>query len=620
MNADELKAMLAEDERRRREHRQKCAFDPLRGEESDTRVLVSTPEDEVPEAWIPRSMTEDSEYVSARADALRWRVLRCRHDFAYWCYRCVRIKPKDAYREVPFVLNAPQRKVLGVLESDRLAGRPIRLILLKARQWGGSTLVQTYMAWIQCCHRHNWNSLICAHVKDIAASIRGMYSKLLAGYPEELWEGDAAPAFRPFERSMNVRRIEGRGCNVTVGSAENQDAVRGSDYAMAHLSETAFWRASRQHSPADFIRAVCGSVALLPYTLVVMESTANGVGNYFHAEWLRCKSGQGDKHAVFVAWYEIEMYSCPPPDREAFAASLNEYEYTLWLKGIDLDRIYWYHCKAREYASVEQLHAEFPSDDVEAFINTGSGVFSNAAVEALRPACSEIQPRVGEISGEEFKEDSRGAMKMWKRPEPGRVYVVAVDVGGRSAVSDWSVVAVMAVGGPGQKHEFVAQWRGHCDHDLLARRAADIARYYNTALLLIESNTLETADYAAASSSSLFVLNRLAEEYPNMYMRQSFDTCGGSSTLKVGFHTNRSTKHMLVSRLIEAVREGEYIERDTAACDELITYEQRPNGTFAAKEGYHDDILMTRAMALFAADSEQCVSVPPDVLPYSSPW
>ena len=64
-----------------------------------------------------------------------------------------------------------------MLEEMREAEQPIRLILLKARQWGGSTLIQIYMAWIQLVHRRNWNSVICAHLKESAANIKGMYTK-----------------------------------------------------------------------------------------------------------------------------------------------------------------------------------------------------------------------------------------------------------------------------------------------------------------------------------------------------------------------------------------------------------------------------------------------------------
>lgn len=97
-----------------------------------------------------------------------------------------------------------------MLEDMRTAGKPIRLILLKARQWGGSTLVQIYMAWIQLVHCRNWNSVICAHLKESAANIKGMYSKLLANYPDWLLDGEK-PKFKPFERMANTSVIAGRG-------------------------------------------------------------------------------------------------------------------------------------------------------------------------------------------------------------------------------------------------------------------------------------------------------------------------------------------------------------------------------------------------------------------------
>ncbi len=611
---DELDAMLAEDSRRRRDRSKGAVHDPLRGAPCPERVRRRTPEADVPVAYVPRSMAADPTFRAAAADAGAWRRLRCRHDFEYWCARCVVIKDKITSAYVPFRLNRAQRAVLAVLESDRLADRPIRLILLKARQWGGSTLVQIYMAWIQSCHRRNWHSLICAHVKDTAAGIRGMYRTLLANYPPELWEGDAPPQFKVYEGSANVREITGRGCRVTLGTAENADAVRGADYAMAHLSETAFWGASERRSPAAFVQAVCGAIALVPYSLIVMESTANGVGNYFHAEWLRCREGRGDKHAVFIPWYMIDIYSTPPPCRRDFAAFLDDYERRLWNMGIDLDRIYWYHLKSLEYPSPEQLHAEYPTDDVEAFANTGSGVFANAAVEALRAGCGSVAAVCGDVGAAGFVEDGLGAMKVWLFPEADADYIVAVDVGGRSAKADWSVVAVLRRGDGDRLPEIAAQWRGHCDHDLLARKAMEIGRYYNEALLVVESNTFETSAYGGgAAEGNLFVLARMADRYPNMYRRESYDAATQTVSRRVGFHTNRSTKAMLIAGMVEAVREGAYIEHDTGCCDEMVTYEQLPNGSYAAKRGYHDDMLMTRAIALHVAASPRYPSPHPDV-------
>ena len=179
VNIDEI---LRENVRRNRSR--VVDYDPIRGVGClGVRREVDSPDSHLPEL-VPEAMLDDRCYIAASGDAVGWVKLRSLYDFEYWAAKCVKIKDKLTGRDVPFVLNRPQRRVLGVLEEQRLAGRPLRLIMLKARQWGGSTLVQMYMAWIQCTQCRNWHSLICAHVKDTAASIRGMYTKMLACYPQ----------------------------------------------------------------------------------------------------------------------------------------------------------------------------------------------------------------------------------------------------------------------------------------------------------------------------------------------------------------------------------------------------------------------------------------------------
>jgi len=531
---------------------------------------------------------------------------RCRRDFAYWAETCVRIKDKLSGRMVPFRLNRPQRRVAAIFERERLAGRPIRVIMLKARQWGGSTLVQMYMAWIQCTQTENWHSLICAQVGKTAATIRGMYDGMLRTYPEELWEGDEPPKLLRYQGQELIREIAGRRCRITLGSSERQDAVRGADYAMAHLSEVAFWKDSPKSSPADFIRAICGAIALTPLSLVVLESTANGVGNYFHTEWLRSERGESDKLTVFVPWHEIEIYQEPVDDAEVLWNSMDAYERDLWERGLTLERISWYHHKRKEYASHARMMAEYPTTPQEAFANTGSNVFAAEAVERMRQACREPLA-VGEVlaaggaltgpnalKGLMFVADSTGGLKVWEHPSPHEAYVTAVDVGGRSATADWSVIAVMG----SQPPRVVAQWRGHTDHDLLTWKAAALARHYNNALLVFESNTLESSGPGAGEveDQGAYMLHELYEHYPNLYWRQSPE--GG--TPKPGFHTNRSTKQMIITELVGAVRDCTYAERDAGACDELAVYQRRQNGSYGARQGYHDDMLMTRAIALHA--------------------
>lgn len=527
-----------------------------------------------------------------------------REDFELWAARCVTIRHKLTGRLEPLRLNAPQRRVVAALEEQRRAGRPIRLILLKARQWGGSTVIQMYMAWIQCIHRENWHSFICAHVKDTSATIRGMYSRMLANYPDELWEGEEKPEFRSYERSQNTRVIAGRGCLVTVSSCESQEAARGNDVAMAHLSEVAFWRDSITRSPADFVRSVCSGIAMEPLTFIAMESTANGVGNFFHTEWLRAKAGESAFTPLFVPWYEIEQYRLAVIDPAGVRRAMTDYDWGLWAKGLTLEQIAWYQSKRRELPSPQAMMAEYPSDDVEAFVYSGDNVFAREAVEALRPACRPAAARGEVVAGAvtRFVADSCGGLDVWEWPDdaPGEEYVVTVDVGGRSAASDWSVIAVMARGdspGGDSAPRVVAQWRGHIDHDLLVGRAVALARFYREALLVVESNTLEQG--LTDGGSALYLLERVNEEYHNVYRRRRLDTRTGLTESRVGFHTNASTKPMVVMQLVGDVREGRYVERDERALNEMLTYERRHNGSYGARDGHHDDILMTRAIALY---------------------
>lgn len=310
------------------------------------------------------------------------------NDFERWARECVRITDKETGAPVPFVLNRPQRRVLAVMERQRLARRPIRIIMLKARQWGGSTLVQIYMAWLQLCVRTDWSSVICAHVKDAAAGIRGMYSALLRDYPlkSEEWSAESgeerdekelqkAWTLVPYEKSQSVSWLAARRCRIALATAGSPDALRGGNYAMAHLSEVAFWGDGDKETAEKIVRTVSGSIARVPDSLVVMESTANGRDSYFHEEWRRAVEGKSDKTAVFVPWHEIEIYRtelpADPAEREKVIGRFDAYERSLLEQGVDAEAVAWYHEKRREYPTHQAMMAEFPSTPEEAFANTG---------------------------------------------------------------------------------------------------------------------------------------------------------------------------------------------------------------------------------------------------------
>ena len=678
-------------ENERRQQLIQTPFDPSTGDGAPLRrTTIHISDHHPPILHVPNEMVSDlhvsriillgniaryaqEEHISEKEGLERFEVLRCRHDFYYWAWRYVRIKPKDGGEDIPFTLNRPQRRLVETFEEARQAGQPIRVIMLKARQWGGSTVTQTYMVWLQLLHSKGLNSLIVGHVKTASAEVSNMFDKLMEHYPVRLMEyaqfdsvdnvsskassqengpifplegyGDGSSPIAYKDKGTKIigdrntrllRHIPLRNCKIKIGSAETPNSARGGDSALVHCTEVAFWKKTDNKTPEDIIRSSCAGASYLPMTMIVYESTANGTGNFFQREYDAAKRGESQFKAVFVAWWQIERYVLPLLNPRKFATSLwqhrndtsvssdreesGRYLWSLWEKGATLEAIFWYVCERRKYTDHGDMAAEFPSDDVEAFQHSGAHVFDIYRVNAFRGDCR--PPRMkGDLFAEGVKgaaalqelhfDDSQGGqLWVWTAPETfdaitiDNRYLVVVDIGGRSAKSDWSVICVfdrywMMEGG---RPEVVAQWYGHIDMDLLAWKAVQVAHHYGDALLVVESNTLETHDderWVEGGDQSSYILNAIRDVYPNLYARrQSAEDIRRRAPVKYGFHTNVKTKPEIISTLVEVVREHLYIERDERCLDEYVTYVRRQNGSYGATEGKHDDLLMTRAIGL----------------------
>ncbi|GAB6121088.1 hypothetical protein [Dysgonomonas termitidis] len=581
--------------------------------------------------------------------------IRIKTDFEYTAASYFKIKPKpkkDPFTgqdiviegDIPFILNRGQRKLLKVLESFRLRRKSIRIILLKARQWGGSTLVQLYMAWMQLFHHRQWNSTICAHVENTARIVKGMYTKILKYIPVELVDNVNYLMMRPYEKSAKTSIIEGPDCRITIGSAEKPDGVRGEDTVMAHCTEIGIWKVTKGKTPEDILNSVTSGIPMVADSIVVYESTAKGVGNLFHREWLRAKSGENNMTPVFISWFDIENNAVKIDNVIDFINSMTDYEYNLWEKGATLEQINWYRNKSKEYPNEWGMRQEFPSDDIEAFQSSGKRKFDIYQVQNMRKfnkeplfyatvestlllkECDDSDKQkeflknsfIKKLEGVPNKEDN--LLKVWALPTKEyirRRYVVSVDIGGKSDKADWSVITVFdrkymtEIGGVPEK---VAQWRGHIDHDLLAWLAAMIATIYDNALLVFESNTFETEKTEGQHFE--YILDELGGAYDNLYCRNSAQRIKENLPPKWGFHTGESSKTMIMDNMTKMLREEGYYERDLECCNEMDQYEIKEDGKLGAIEGCHDDILMSTAIGVYVCYDFKYFPMPEIYIPY----
>lgn len=580
------------------------------------------------------------------ADEVIHEMFMCRisRDPSFAFYTCFQIKDKVSGQMIPFRLNYAQRLLLVEIEDMRMKGEPIRIVLLKARQWGGSTFVQLYMAWVQLHLKVGWYSVILAQTKDTARRIKAMYKKVLEGYPSFVFDVSELK-FSPYEGSASDSVICDRSGKVvrdnviTVASYENFESTRGMDYAMAHFSEVAYWRPTPTKSAEAVVTNIGGNILLKPLTIEVMESTACGQSGYFYDEYQLAKQKKSNRKAVFIPFFYIENDMTDfktAAERREFARWLIEnrsdsvapneteesgqYLYSLWVKGATLEHIHWYVEKRKGFHDHGSMASEAPSDDIECFVYSSKTIFSPYHIQVMRDKYKREPIFEGNIA---MRKDgsvhlTNGKLipfRIWRHPatmSTSNRYLVTVDVGGRTDRADFSCITVvdrwpLLVGG---SIEVVARWHGHVRYDELAHKAVAVAKYYQNALLVFESNTFdkkkgEANEYVQEGDHIRGILNTI--EYDNLYMREATDAedIKNGVKRKIGFNTNRKTKQDMVDNFIVVFEDDNFIDPDERFYSEAFIYVQREDGSYGNKEGKnnHDDIFMSDMIAALVSNS-----------------
>ena len=558
--------------------------------------------------------------------------LRLKYDFEFYAKLCIRIQDKETKAMIPLILNRGQKILLKQYEEDRIAGRPCRVVLVKSRQWGGSTLTAAYMFWMMRMHYQNWHTTIVALDQAQAVNIRTMMKNIIKHLPEF----HATTTFKRHEGRETTRIIQETGALVQIGSAERPDALRSYDFAMLHLSEVGLWKSTKTKSGADIAQSVESTVPNTPGTIIVYESTAKGVGNFFHAMYLAAKENKENGYAgyqpVFVAWFDHKINQSKIQHFDRFVKSMTPYQWWQWRQGATLEGIKWYAetQRAKNWNDF-QMKSEYPTTADEAFQTTGGTYFSNEMLESLK-ANIRKPVFVGEIKADSITGEGalsnitlypnsaiKDAFKIWIHPtdfaDSTKTYknrfVVIVDVGGRSEASDRSVISVfdrLSLTYECGAVERAALWYGHVDPDILAYKAAQIATYYDNALLVIESNTYDTRykkkdkKYVAEGDHSYTVLDTLGELYDNMYVRRSTpDNTRDKQLKKIGWHMNKQTKYQAYDSYSISIRKGQYVEYSQDAYNEATQLTVNVDGQIEAMLGCHDDIQDTTAVGNYIA-------------------
>lgn len=317
-------------------------------------------------------------------DVERQFARRCAEDFIFYAKNCLKIRPKTG-APVPLKMWRCQQFLHDAIEEQLKRTGRVRKVVLKPRQIG----ISTYLAgrnYYKTTHNIGFRTFILAHLDDATDNLFNMAKRFHENTPEVV---------RPTTGASNAKELvfPKMDSGYVVATAGNKSVGRSHTVQVFHGSEVAYWPNAEEHTAG-----IMQAVADVPGSEVILESTANGIGNAFHDLWVGAEKGEGDFECVFIPWFWHEEYERKPPKDDWVGPKAWE-EYG---EAYELSRsqLYWAYLKNAELARVAggdaeepcwRFKREYPSNAAEAFTSSGEDTFINPE--------KVIKARKSEVSG-----------------------------------------------------------------------------------------------------------------------------------------------------------------------------------------------------------------------------
>lgn len=278
---------------------------------------------------------------------------KLKNDFYHYASKCLKIRTKSGKIE-PFELNDAQRYIHSRIEDQREKTGKVRAIILKGRQQGCSTYAEGRFYW-RVTHKKGVRAFILTHEESATINLFDLAKRYHDNCPTPVKPSTGASSAKELYFDL-------LDSGYKVGTAGNKSVGRSSTVQLFHGSEVAFWPNANEHA-AGILQAIPDELD----TEIILESTACGLGNFFHKIWQEAESGTSEYIAIFVPWYWQKEYR-----KNADGLILTEDE-ILYRDSYDLDneQIAWMRNKISELGDRTLFKQEYPANASEAFQISG---------------------------------------------------------------------------------------------------------------------------------------------------------------------------------------------------------------------------------------------------------
>lgn len=494
----------------------------------------------------------------------------------------IKIRDKSG-KIINLQFNEPQQRLYDIIKEQKLKNKPVRIVILKARQLGFSTIAESIL-FKETTTKFNVNTGIITHQDEATKNLFNMSKLMYECLPQEM---------KPAKKASNAQELifdndKGTGLKSKIRcmTAGSQGVGRSYTYDNLHVSELAFWPGNKKTTMTGLLQAVPN----LPSTIIIIESTANGF-EYFKEIWDGAVAGENDFIPLFVGWNELKDYQMPYTGFELTSEEIQlQRDYNL-----SLEQLTWRRWCIRNNCSndIEQFKQEYPITPEEAFISTGACYFNKEIIigrinkikniKTLRKGYFSYSINGNKISDIEFIDDDKGYIDIYEEPKDGHPYVLGGDTAGDG--SDYFTGLVI----DNSNSKQIAKLRHNkIDEDEYSRQIYCLGTYYNNALVGLENNY------------STYPTKKLKEyDYPKMYIREVEDNIPEVIQDKYGFLTTKATRPIILAMLKEIFRDNISYINDLDVLYEGLVFIKNEKGRAEAEQGKHDDLIMGLAITYY---------------------
>jgi len=511
--------------------------------------------------------------------------------------------------------NVVQERLYREIVHQRTIGKPVRIIILKPRQTGMSTITEALIYTDTATHP-NVNSMIIAHDDDASKTIFDMSRLIHDNLPAHLQPATASsnkkellfrnPSSKDPRPSLNSK--------ILIDTAANLRAGRSYTIHNFHGSEVAEWKDGKR-----LMAAMMPAVPEMAGTMVILESTGGNIGDYFYDTYWAAKRGENGFKAFFFPWFDFPDYTQPfdsPDAKKAFLAGISKPEFSpesgkpsdsyelAMMKKYNLtpEQLNW---RRMIIASIQcngdsDIFAwQYPSTEEEAFLHSGRPVWDKKMLQKRQLACKEGAVGNLELADKQVKfvPMSGGYLEIWHNPDPQEEYFIGGDVAEGLEHGDYSCAQVLD-----SNLNHCAEWHGHMDPDEYGHELEKLSAYYNHALVGVE-----------AMQHGLTVIRYLREKNTPQYKRTYVDKETDEMREELGWATDKKTRPILVDGLGRVLRTEELKTHSRRFIDECLTFIRDAKGKPRAVKGKCDDTIIAMGIAVQLTEMSPAPKVEPFV-------